>query len=190
MPAEFSFVTYDGEYMIRYSIPIVVFISILAILMYGLGGDPTFVPSPLINKLAPVFDLPRVENSEFLYSNKDLEGEVYIVNFWASWCITCHAEHPLLFELAKVTNSKIVGVNYKDSQENAVSWLNKYGDPYYVKVADMLGQVGIDYGVYLIPQSFIVDSNGIIRYKQTGPFTENTIINTIQPLINQLKMAN
>jgi cytochrome c biogenesis protein CcmG/thiol:disulfide interchange protein DsbE len=173
--------------MLRYLIPLTVFILLVGLFIVGLRYDPRLVPSPLIDKPAPSFELPQLKASEKKISNSDLLGEVVMLNVWASWCVACRQEHPLLVELAKNTDFKIIGLNYKDARKDAMQWLAHYGDPYFLSIVDLDGRVGIDFGVYGVPETFILDQAGIIRYKHIGPITQEVLDSKILPLIKRLE---
>lgn len=173
----------------RYFIPLGIFVALVAFLYVGLFRDPRLVPSPLIGKPAPEFALPDVKDPSKTLSRKDLLGKVSLVNVWASWCVSCRQEHPLVMELAKTGEVTVYGLNYKDEREDALRWLNVFGDPYMVSAYDANGRVGIDWGVYGTPESFVVDQNGIIRYKQIGPISQDVLEQKILPLIRELKGA-
>ncbi|MEJ2326310.1 MAG: DsbE family thiol:disulfide interchange protein [Chromatiaceae bacterium] len=156
-------------------------------MFYGLYQDPHRVPSPLIGRPAPKFTLPALEDPKVTISNADLTGKVSLVNVWATWCVSCRAEHKELMRLAKVDGVRILGLNYKDDREDAKRWLQIYGNPYVANAFDADGRVGIDWGVYGTPETFLVDRNGIIRYKQIGPIDQQVWEKTLRPLIDKLK---
>jgi cytochrome c biogenesis protein CcmG/thiol:disulfide interchange protein DsbE len=176
--------------MQKKSFPLVLFAVLVVLLGIGLTKDPRLVPSPLIDKAMPAFSLPRLHEADRTLGSTDLRGQVFLLNVWASWCVACRAEHPILLELAKSGQVTIYGLNYKDQREDALRWLDFYGDPYTTSAYDLEGKVGIDFGVYGVPETFIVDQNGIIRYKQIGPITEEVLNKKIIPFINQLKAGN
>ncbi|HKO60756.1 MAG TPA: DsbE family thiol:disulfide interchange protein [Pyrinomonadaceae bacterium] len=170
----------------RYLIPLVLFLALVAFLAIGLGRDPREVPSPLINKPAPAFRLVELKNPSRSFSSDQMRGQVWLLNVWASWCIACRDEHPMLLELARRNAIPIYGLNYKDKPTDAISWLNELGDPYVLSVSDLDGRVGIDYGVYGAPETFLIDRDGVIRFKHIGPMTPNVWDNKISPLVSQL----
>ncbi|ROR29484.1 DsbE family thiol:disulfide interchange protein [Inmirania thermothiophila] len=172
---------------LRYLLPAAVFAALVALFAVGLGLDPKRVPSPLIDKPAPEFALPSLHDPERIVRRDDLKGRVYLFNVWASWCVSCRAEHPLLVELARRGEVPIYGLNYKDERGAALAWLADLGDPYTDSLMDRDGRVGIDWGVYGVPETFVVDRNGIIRYKQIGPITPEALNETILPLVQRLK---
>jgi cytochrome c biogenesis protein CcmG/thiol:disulfide interchange protein DsbE len=172
--------------MKRYLIPLAVFVALLGFLGVGLGLNPRDVPSPLINRPEPAFKLPTVAAPDRMVSAQDLRGQVWILNVWASWCVACRLEHPVLVEFAKTSPVAIYGLNYKDKHSDAVRWLANFGDPYRQSLSDTDGMVGIDFGVYGVPETFVIDRDGVIRLKLTGPVTPEALRNTIIPLIGKL----
>ncbi|MEP6741347.1 MAG: DsbE family thiol:disulfide interchange protein [bacterium] len=172
--------------MTKFAIPLVLFILLVAFLAIGLRHDPHEVPSPLINKPAPAFQLAQLKDPALKFSAQDMRGKVWLLNVWASWCITCRDEHPLLLQYARSGTLPIYGLNYKDSREDALSWLGELGDPYVLSASDSDGRVGIDYGVYGAPETYLIDRDGVIRFKQVGPVTPEIWQNTILPLAQRL----
>lgn len=172
--------------MPRYFIPLVVFVALVIVFGIGLYHDPHIVPSPLINKPLPEFRLPRLDDGSAFLSNDDLKGKPVLINVWASWCVSCREEHPILMEVSKQHQVPIYGLDYKDERDAAQKWLTQRGDPYFQTAVDSNGRVGIDLGVYGVPETFVVDANGVIRYKQIGPITQNAWNSTILPLLKQL----
>ena len=170
----------------RYLIPLVLFLALVAFLAIGLGRDPREVPSPLINQPAPAFRLVELKDPSRSFSSEEMRGKVWLLNVWASWCIACRDEHPMLLELARQNAIPIYGLNYKDKPTAAISWLNELGDPYVLSVSDLDGRVGIDYGVYGAPETFLIDRDGIIRFKHIGPVTPEVWKTKIAPLVAQL----
>ncbi len=171
--------------MKRYLVPLALFGVLVAFLAIGLRLNPREVPSPLIDKVAPTFSLPRLSQPGSMAGSNDLKGQVWVLNVWASWCVPCLAEHPLVTELAR-SGVTVVGLNYKDKTEDATNWLRKHGDPYADVLVDAKGQVGIDFGVYGVPESFVIDKAGVIRFKQIGPITPEALRERILPLIAKL----
>ena len=171
---------------LRYSIPLVIFGVIAAFLLKGLDMNPREIPSPLIGKPIPAFSLPSLEQEETLITNKDLLGNVYLLNVWATWCVSCRAEHQTLVELSRSGNVDIVGLNWKDERQKAQVWLRQLGNPYMANIFDKKGRTAIDLGVYGAPETFLVDSQGIIRYKHAGPITHELFKDKFLPLIEQL----
>ncbi len=172
--------------MNRYIIPLLVFLVLVSFLAVGLRLDPKKVPSPFIDKPTPAFKVPQLHDSLTTISNEDMRGKVWLLNVFASWCVACRQEHPLLNALAKKDLIEIIGLNYKDESIDAKNWLQALGDPYDAIAFDYDGNVGIDYGVYGVPESFLVDKKGVIRHKQIGPFDANSFKNTLLPMIEQL----
>ncbi|MCO6411269.1 MAG: DsbE family thiol:disulfide interchange protein [Thiogranum sp.] len=171
---------------VRYLTPLVLFLALAGLLYKGLNLNPREVPSPLIGKPAPEFSLPGLEEPLTTVSLDDFRGEVTLFNVWATWCSGCRAEHPVLMRLAEA-GVRIYGLDYKDDRNDAKRWLLRYGNPYIANAFDESGKVGIDWGVYGTPETFIVDRNGIIRYKHIGPITIDAVNTKIMPLIEQLK---
>ncbi len=160
------------------------FIALVVLLGIGLGLNPREVPSPLIGRPAPAFELPLLHQPDRRFSQKDMLGKVWVMNVWASWCPPCLAEHPVVTELAK--SVPVVGLNYKDSRDDALPWLQKNGDPYQLSVHDPAGRIAIDYGVYGVPETYIIDKRGVIRYKHVGPITPEARRTKLEPLIREL----
>ncbi len=173
----------------RFLIPLLLFLLLLILLGVGLKLNPREVPSPLIGKPAPQFDLPQLDESGKAksFSHKDMLGKVWMVNVWASWCVSCREEHPLLVNFAKSGVVPILGLNYKDERADGLRWLAQFGNPYTLSVFDRDGRLGIDYGVYGVPETFIIDKQGIIRYKQIGILTPEILQKKILPLIKELE---
>src|SRR5437764_11696841 len=173
-------------------IPLVLFIGLVAFLLIGLHRDPHEVPSPLINKAAPSFQLPQLHDPMKTLSTQDMRGKVWLLNFWGTWCIACREEHPLLVEYAKSNAVPIYGVDYKYTNDNsderaaAAQFLAEVGNPYTLTVYDADGRISIDYGVYGAPESFLIDKNGVIRFKQIGPITDDVWRDKIVPMARQL----
>ncbi len=171
---------------LRFLIPLFVFLGLVWFLARGLGLDPKTVPSPLIGKPAPGFSLTKLDNPEKTIRREDLLGKVWMLNVWASWCVACREEHPLLVEFSRKKLLPIYGLNYKDDRAAGLRWLANFGNPYDASLFDNDGRVGIDWGVYGVPETFIVDREGIIRFKQIGPLTPEVIRTQIEPLVRQL----
>jgi cytochrome c biogenesis protein CcmG/thiol:disulfide interchange protein DsbE len=186
---------------------LVAFAALVALLAAGLFLDPREIPSPFIGQPAPEFRLSRLDSDAGrTFSPKEMQGKVWLLNVWASWCVACRQEHPLLVELAKRGVVPIVGLNYKEvrgdvdldasrmsveqedalTRERAARWLNTHGNPYTLSVLDMDGRVGIDYGVYGVPETFVIDKTGVIRFKQIGPITPEVLEKKLLPLIAEL----
>lgn len=199
--------------MNRFLWPLIGFIALVVLLAIGLNLNPRDVPSPLVGKTAPAFTLPQLlpagkdgKAAEQLFSPADMKGKVWLLNVWASWCVSCRQEHPLLVEMGKRNIVPIVGFNYKEvrgdggidvpaeaaaemklAQERAQAWLRDHGNPYVLSVLDINGRAGIDYGVYGVPETYVIDKAGVIRYKQTGPITPDVLQKTLLPLITELQ---
>ncbi len=163
-----------------------IFVALLALLAVGLTLNPREVPSPLIGKPAPGFELPLLHAPDKTFSQKDMLGRVWILNVWASWCPPCLIEHPVVTELARSGVAPVVGLNYKDAREDALPWLKRNGDPYQLSVYDAAGRIAIDYGVYGVPETYIIDRRGVIRYKHIGPLTPEVAQKKIRPLVEEL----
>ncbi len=171
---------------LRYLIPLAVFLLLAAFLWQGLKLNPNNVPSPLVNKPAPQFDLPQLADPDVRVKRDDMLGQVWILNVWASWCASCRQEHPVFMRLARQNIVPIYGLNYKDTREAGIKWLSDFGDPYVASGFDVNGRVGIDYGVYGVPESYVIDKQGVVRYKHTGPVTDEVMMTTILPLVKEL----
>jgi len=176
----------SGARRTRY-VPIAVFLVLAVFFGIGLTMNPRDIPSPLIGKSVPEFDLPAVKGRKLGLSAANLRDEVSIVNVFASWCQACREEHPVLMQLAASGEVPVHGLNYKDKPDDADRWLDEFGDPYTRTGADINGRVGIEWGVYGVPETFIVDKHGIIAYKQTGPVTPQALNNKLLPMIRRLK---
>ena len=172
--------------VLKFIVPLVLFVVLVAFLAVGLTRDPREVPSPYIGKAAPGFRLTQLADEKLAFSPEDMKGKVWLLNVWASWCVSCRVEHPLLVEIAKRGVVPIVGLNYKDHRNDAKKWLAQFGDPYTLSISDLEGNVGIDYGVYGAPETFVIDKQGVIRYKQIGPVTPEALDTKILPLLRQL----
>ena len=174
--------------MKRY-LPLIIFAVLCVFLVIGLQLNPKEVPSPLVNKAAPDFRLPILNDTKKEFVPADMKGQVWLLNVWASLCVSCREEHPLLNNLAKQNILPIIGLNYKDKDGPASEWLINMGNPYQLSVIDAGGQVGINYGVYGVPESFLIDQKGTIVHKFIGPLTLSSIQNELIPMINKLKAA-
>ncbi|MBL4722046.1 MAG: DsbE family thiol:disulfide interchange protein [Alphaproteobacteria bacterium] len=166
--------------------PLALFAIVAAYLAVGLTRDARILPSALIDKPAPQFDLKALKDGDPGFSTADLKGDVILVNIFASWCVPCRAEHPLLMRLAQDKTIKIYGLNWKDRKKDAIAWLNELGDPYDLIGHDLSGRAGIEWGVYGVPETYLIDRDGRIRYKKVGPMVEETLTNEILPLIQEL----
>jgi len=175
--------------MNRFVLPIAIFAALVALLAVGLTLDPRKVPSPLIGKPAPHFELPLLQEAKQTFTERDMLGKVWILNVWASWCVSCREEHPVLLELAASGAVPVYGLNYKDKREDGLAWLKGMGDPYKVSIFDFDGKVGIDYGVYGVPETYVIDKLGVIRYKCIGPLTAQIVKEKVLPLVQELSRA-
>lgn len=171
---------------LRFLLPLALFLGLVVFLGVGLKLDPKEVPSPLIGKPAPAFALTRLDNAGQTIRRDDLLGKVWMLNVWASWCVACREEHPLLVEFARKKLLPVYGLNYKDDRTAGLRWLSSFGNPYDASLFDNDGRVGIDWGVYGVPETFIVDREGVIRFKQIGPLTPEVIRTQIEPLVRRL----
>ena len=174
---------------LRFIVPLAIFVVLVGFLWVGLARDPREVPSPLVDKPAPAFSLAQLDNPAKRLGPADLKGQVWLLNVWASWCVSCRVEHPLLVALAKTKLVPVIGLNYKDTNDLGRAWLAEHGDPYQVSVVDADGRVGIDWGVYGVPETFVVDKTGVIRYKQIGPITLESLQQKILPLVRELQKS-
>ncbi len=171
----------------RFVVPLIVFFVLVIFLGIGLKLDPREVPSPFIGKPAPAFNLPQLTDPSKTFGNENLKGKVSLLNVWASWCVSCRQEHPLLVELSREGIVPIYGLNYKDEREAGMAWLNRLGNPYTLIAFDADGKVGIEWGVYGVPETFVIDKQGVIRHKHTGPITEEAWQKILLPLILKLQ---
>jgi cytochrome c biogenesis protein CcmG/thiol:disulfide interchange protein DsbE len=168
-------------------LPLVVFLLLVGFLAVGLKLNPREVPSPLIGKAAPAFELPILDQPGKRFVPADMRGKVWLLNVWASWCVSCRDEHPVLIDLAKKGVLPILGLNYKDKGEDATRWLKQFGNPYQLSAVDLDGRIGIDYGVYGVPETYLIDAEGVIRFKQIGPLTPAVLEQKVLPLAQALK---
>jgi cytochrome c biogenesis protein CcmG/thiol:disulfide interchange protein DsbE len=186
--------------------PLIGFVVLVILLAVGLNLNPRDVPSPLVGKPAPAFSLSRLDAPEQNFSPKEMAGKVWLLNVWATWCVSCRQEHPVLVELAKSKSVTLVGLNYKELRgdggvdmdkvdpasekalaiQRASGWLRKHGDPYALTVLDLDGRVGIDYGVYGVPETYLIDKAGVIRMKHTGPISPDIFSGKILPKVAEL----
>jgi len=172
---------------LKYWLPAGIFVLLAAVLGIGLTLDPEKVPSPLIGKQAPAFQLARLTGPGTTFQPTDMQGQVWLLNVWASWCVACRTEHEVLNELASRNLVPIVGLNYKDEPDNALRWLRDLGDPYAFSVMDHEGDAGIDWGVYGVPETFLIDRSGVIRYKHIGPVDFADLTQELVPRIKDLQ---
>ncbi len=173
--------------MARALIPLLVFALIAVFLWIGLSLNPREVPSPLIGKPAPAFTLPQLREPGSTVRSEDLKGQVWLLNVFASWCTPCLEEHPHLVQLAQRGVVPVYGLNYKDRREAALGWLNKHGDPYAGVAVDLEGRTGIEYGVYGVPETFVIDKAGVIRFKHIGPLDPHVLEEEVIPLVTRLQ---
>lgn len=194
----------------KFLVPLLLFFALAGFLAFGLKLDPREVPSPLIDKPAPAFTLARLDDPARAFALDEMRGQVWLLNVWASWCVACRQEHPVLVSMAKRELVPIVGLNYKEVRgdggisvrgmepdaetalaiERARGWLSDHGDPYTLSVLDIDGRVGIDFGVYGVPETFLIDREGMIRYKHIGPITPESLREHIIPRIEELRRAS
>jgi cytochrome c biogenesis protein CcmG/thiol:disulfide interchange protein DsbE len=171
----------------RFLLPLGVFLVLAAFLGVGLKLDPREVPSPLIGQPAPTFALTRLDQAQTTLRKEDYLGQVWILNVWASWCGACRDEHPVLVDFAARKVVPLVGLNYKDTRAEGLAWLARLGDPYVASLFDADGKVGIDFGVYGVPETFVIDRQGVIRLKHIGPVTPQVLRERIEPLLKELQ---
>jgi cytochrome c biogenesis protein CcmG/thiol:disulfide interchange protein DsbE len=171
----------------RRFLPLLAFVALAALLGVGLQLKPREVPSPFIGKPAPVFTLPLLGDPTRTVDPAQLRGQVWLLNVWASWCAPCREEHPLLVAMAREHDVPIVGLNYKDDPRDAQEWLLRLGDPYRATGSDRDGRVGIDYGVYGVPETFVIDRDGVVRLKHIGPLTPQAWQTEVLPLLQRLR---
>lgn len=174
--------------MIGRLVPIIVFVLLGVLLAVGLkiADHKTEIPSPLIGKKLPEFSLPLLGQEEVIVTPEDIIGEPFLLNVWASWCVTCRVEHPFIEQLAKSGQLKVIGLNYRDEEADALAWLEHFGNPYAMNIADLPGRTAIDLGVYAAPESFLVDPSGTIVFKQIGAVTPEVIENEILPRVREM----
>jgi cytochrome c biogenesis protein CcmG/thiol:disulfide interchange protein DsbE len=171
---------------LTYLIPLAIFIALAPFLYKGLSLRPHEIPSPFINKPAPDFTLQKLDNMSEQFSNKDMLGKAWLLNVWASWCVACRDEYPVLMQMARQGNMPIYGLSYKDAPSDARMWLRQHGNPYVLNAVDYKGDVGINYGVYGVPETFVIDKRGISRHKVIGPITEDILHQCLTPLLKML----
>lgn len=173
--------------MMRFILPFIVFLIVAVFLFIGLGLKPREVPSPLVGRAAPAFTLPQLHEPSKQFSPQDMKGKVWLFNVWASWCTACENEHPVFMELSRQNLVPIYGMDYKDKREDGEAWLRKHGNPYALVVSDAEGRVGIDYGVYGVPETYVIDKQGVIQHKQIGAVTPEILNEKILPLVKELQ---
>jgi cytochrome c biogenesis protein CcmG, thiol:disulfide interchange protein DsbE len=170
----------------KFAVPFCVFAAMSVFLAQGIRQDPRQIPSVLVDKPAPAFRLAELQNPARTFGPKDMLGKVWVLNVWASWCVSCRAEHAVLTDLARTSTVPVYGLDYKDEREAALTFLQTFGNPYAATVQDPDGRVGIDYGVYGVPETYVIDAKGVIRYKQIGPLTSELVERVVAPLIGRL----
>lgn len=175
--------------MKRYLVPMLVFGIVVGFLGVGLTLNPRELPSPLVGKPMPPFELPQLQDPENVFAPDGLRGQVWLFNVWASWCSGCQEEHPILMKLAKAGDVPVYGMDYKDRRDDALSWLRRHGNPYPMTAFDEAGRVGIDYGVYGVPETYVIDRQGVVRYKHIGPLDEEILQRKILPLVRELQKS-
>jgi cytochrome c biogenesis protein CcmG/thiol:disulfide interchange protein DsbE len=175
-----------GGASVRRFLPLLLFAVLAVLLGIGLTLKPREVPSPFIGKAAPAFELPTLKDATLRFSPASMRGRVWLLNVWASWCAPCREEHPLLVALAREQGLTLVGLNYKDDPRAAQEWLLRLGDPYLTTAVDSDGRVGIDWGVYGVPETFVVDAQGVVRHKVIGPLTQESWARDVLPLLRTL----
>lgn len=173
--------------MNRALLPLIAFVVLVVFLGIGLTKDPRKLPSTFIGKTAPAFSLPQLYDLDKRFSPKDMLGKVWVLNVWASWCVSCRAEHHVLNNMIKNNKVNLIGLNYKDAVTDARDWLGRYGNPYQLSASDVEGLIGIEWGVYGVPETFVMDKKGIVRLKHTGPVTDKDVADEIIPMIKQLE---
>ena len=193
----------------KFLVPLLLFVGLAGFLAFGLTLNPREVPSPLIDKPAPSFKLARIDDPASAFALEEMRGQVWLLNVWATWCVACRQEHPLLVRMARQKLVPVVGLNYKEVRgdgalnvrgmaleaetalavERARGWLSDHGDPYVLSVLDVDGRVGIDFGVYGVPETFLIDAEGRIRYKHIGPITPDSLQQVIMPKVEELRRA-
>lgn len=171
---------------VRYLVPISALLAIAAFLGFGLTQNPSLVPSPLIGQDAPPIVLPEVANPERSFDSAKLHGKVWLLNVWASWCVSCRQEHSVLMALSGQDKVPLYGLDYEDTRDAALQWLAAAGNPYLLIANDPKGEVGMNFGVYGVPETYVIDGQGVIRYKQIGPLTPEIVEHTILPLVARL----
>ena len=171
--------------MKRFLWPLILFFLLVVVLAIGLRLDPKEVPSPLIGKPIPAFRLTQLHDAHKTVASGDMLGQVWVLNVWASWCVSCRQEHPVLLDLVKQSGIVIVGLNYKDHRSDALRWLEELGNPYQVSAFDENGRIGIDLGVYGVPETFVMDKRGLIRFKHTGPIQPDVLTQEVRTLMKE-----
>ncbi|MNT33756.1 Thiol:disulfide interchange protein DsbE [compost metagenome] len=171
---------------LKFIVPLASFALLVMVLWRGLRVDPHEVPSPLVGKLAPVFAVAQLHDTNRMIGRDDMIGKVWLLNVWASWCAACRMEHPTLLALANTKTVPIIGLNFKDTRNEGLNWLNEVGNPYDASAFDPQGRIGLEFGVYGVPETFVIDKRGVIRHKQIGPLTPEIVQTRLQPLLKEL----
>ncbi len=174
--------------LLKLSAPLIVFMIIAIFLWRGLHINPHKIPSPLLGKSLPAFRAENLLEPEASVTDANLKGQVTLLNVFATWCATCQAEHPILMDIAREHGVRLVGLDYKDSRTKAMAWLKSYGNPYSMVISDPLGKLGISLGVYGTPETFVIDKNGIIRYKYIGGLSPNVWHDTLKPQVEKWRV--
>ena len=172
--------------MLRYLIPLGLFLVLVIFLAIGLTRDPSKLPSALIDKPVPAFRLPQLKDPAKTFSSEDMRGKVWMMNVWASWCMACREEHPYLSRYSKESGVPIYGLNYRDKTEDALAWIGELGDPYVLSAVDLDGRVGIDFGVYGAPETYLIDKSGNVRHRHVGPVMPEVWNKELLPLVQEL----
>ncbi len=172
---------------VKYLIPLLVFAVIGWFSFKALDRDPRELPSPLIGKPAPAFSLPTLADPTQAWTPQAMAGKVWLLNVWGSWCTTCQIEHPMLLQLQREGSVPLVGLAWKDMPANSQAWLKRFGDPYTVTISDFSGKVGVDYGVYGAPETYLIDKAGVIRFKHVGALNAAIVDGKLLPLVRQLQ---
>jgi len=170
----------------RAALPLLLLIALGGLFSVALRLDPHAVPSPLVNLPAPAFSAARLDDPATSFTREQMLGRVWLLNVWASWCTVCLDEHPALLDFAKRRQITVVGLNYKDKREFALAWLARHGNPYSLSVFDGDGAVGLDWGVYGVPETFVIDAQGVVRFKHVGALTPRVIEEHLEPLLRSL----
>lgn len=175
--------------VLKYLLPLALFFVLVGFLAVGLNRDPREVPSPLIDKPAPAFAAPRLDDPARQLRREDLLGQVWVLNVWASWCAPCREEHPVIVDFARRKRAPVYGLNYKDTQAAGRAWLQQFGNPYTATLVDADGRIGLDFGVYGVPETFVIDKAGIVRFKHVGVLTPAVVADRIEPLLVKLNAS-
>lgn len=173
--------------MMRRYLPAILFIALLGVLAVGLTLKPRELPSPLVGKATPDFRLPLLDAPERMMTPADMRGQVWLLNVWASWCGACREEHPVLLQLSRMSTVPLYGLDYKDDPLDGAAWLARHGNPYRASLVDVDGRAGMDYGVYGVPETFVIDRNGVVRHKHVGVLTEQIVRDELLPLLAELE---